>query len=78
MMARFRGMRLREMLLTYLFLHSDNFLEFHQLLHAVIDLTLRWRILVTTFRISRLCPSVIFIFSKDLKIFIVTLNVRPL
>ena len=44
MMARFRGMRLRKMLLKYLFLHWDNFLEFHQLLHAVIDLTLRWRI----------------------------------
>ena len=56
MMARFRGM-----LLKYLLLHKDNFLEFHQLLHAVIDLTLRWRILVTMFRISRLCPSVISI-----------------
>ena len=61
MMARFRGMRLREMLLKYLFLREDYFLEFHQPLHAVIDLTLRWRILVTMFRISRLCPSVVFI-----------------
>ena len=41
MMARFRGMRLREMLLKYLFLREDYFLEFHQPLLAVIDLTLR-------------------------------------
>ena len=61
MMARFRGMRLREMLLKYLFLREDYFLEFHQPLHAVIDFTLRRRILVTMFRISRPCPSVVFI-----------------
>ena len=40
---------------------NTTFLDFLQPLHAVIDFNLRLRILVTMFRISRLCPSVISI-----------------
>ena len=40
---------------------NTTFLDFLQPLHALIDFNLRLRILVTMFRISRLCPSVISI-----------------
>ena len=56
---------------------NTTFLDFNQPLHAVIDLTIRLRILVTMFRISRPFPFCNFYF-KGLKIFIVTLDVKPL
>ena len=56
---------------------NTTFLDFNQPLHAVIDLTRRLRILVTMFRISRPFPFCNFYF-KGLKIFIVTLDVKPL
>ena len=40
---------------------NTTFLDFLQPLHAVIDFNLRLRILVTMFRINRLCPPVISI-----------------
>ena len=56
---------------------NTTFLDLHQPLPAVIDFIIRLRILVTMFRISLLFPfwNSHFIFSK---IFIVTIDVKPL
>ena len=56
---------------------NTTFLDLYQPLHAVIDFTIRLRILVTMFRISRLFPFWNSHF-KGSKIFIVTIDVKPL
>ena len=57
---------------------NTTFLDLHhQPLHAVIDFTIRLRILGTMFRISRLFPFWNSHF-KGSKIFIVTIDVKPL
>ena len=56
---------------------NTTFLDFHQPHHAVIDFTIRLRILVPMFRLSRLFPFRNSHF-KGLKIFIITLDVKPL
>ena len=56
---------------------NTTFLDLHQPLHVVIDFIIRLRILVTMFRISRLFPFWNSHF-KGSKIFIVTIDVKPL